>query len=138
MPNVSDHLRLAKRLLGTLNHLLQEQEKHSEWIAVTAFYRSLHLSEAVLLTKNIPHDRTHVGREQALKRTNSTANIWKHYRSLWQASCIARYLAFHDDEYANFSSYLTPSEVHSELVRHRLREIEKSVALQLNKAVDEL
>ena len=138
MPNVSDHLGLAKRLLGTLEHLSKDLDAHSEWIAVTAFYRALHLSEAVLLTKKVQHDRTHVGREQALKRTNSTSNIWKHYRSLWQASCIARYLAFHNDEYKSFSSFLSPSEVHTELVRHRLREIEKSVALQLGHPEDEL
>ena len=138
MPNVTDHLRLAKRLLRTISYLSKENDQHSEWIAVTAFYRALHLSEAVLLTNRIDHDRTHVGRDQALKRTRSTENIWKHYRPLWQASCIARYLAFHDDEYVDFSSFMDPAKVISELIEYRLRELEKSVAKQLGTSIDSL
>ena len=138
MPNVADHLKLAKRLQCTISYLSKENDQHSEWIAVTAFHRALHLSEAVLLTKRIDYDRTHVGRDQALKRTRSTKNIWKHYRPLWQASCIARYLAFHDDEYIDFSSFMEPAEVISESIEYRLRELEKSVPKQLGISTDSL
>jgi hypothetical protein len=138
MPNIADHLKLAKRLRCTISYLSKENDQHSEWIAVTAFYRALHLSEAVLLKNQINHDRTHVGREQALKRTKSTENIWKHYRPLWQASCIARYLAFHDAEYVDFSSFMEPAKVISELIEYRLRELEKSVAKQLGESTNSL
>ena len=132
MPKLAEHLAHAKRLKNTLQFLCEKHDNHSEWIAVTAFYRALHLSESLLVKGNIPHDRSHVGREQALKRTKSTSHIWIHYRPLWEASNISRYLAYQGTEYSSFATYLDPDKVVSELVNYRLREIEKSVANQLS------
>lgn len=138
MPDSSKHLAIARRLKGTLEYLILDPEKHSEWITVTAFYRALHLAESVLAENKIEHDRNHVSREKALKRTTSTQHIWKHYRPLWSLSCIARYLAYEDQEYESFSSYIAPAQVLSQVVGHHLRQIEKSTANLLHQDIDSI
>jgi hypothetical protein len=138
MPQADHHLVLANRLRTTLDYLCQDSPSHCEWIAVAAFYRALHLGEAVLAHLNVTHDRNHVSREKVLKRTTQTQHIWKHYRPLWEASCIARYLAFQNAEYQSFESYLSSQNVVAELVSFRLREIEKSAAKLLGRDVTKL
>ncbi len=138
MPSIEEHLAHSKRTKLTLEYLCSRREEHYEWIAVVAFYRALHLSEAVLLRFSVAHDRSHVGRETAIKKTRSMSHIWKNYRPLWEASCISRYLSFHDQDYKSFATYLTPDDVVTKLVNHRLREIEKSVAGLLDIALEDM
>lgn len=132
MPSKDANLQLAERTNETIKYLCLQKEIHSEWIATACFYRALHLAEAYLVVNGAVYDRTHVGREAVLKRTQQTKHIWQHYRVLWQASLIARYLAFNDVSYTSFSDYLTPDKVVSELVNHHLRQVENSVFRLLN------
>jgi hypothetical protein len=58
--------------------------------------------------------------------------IYVHYRPLKSASMIARYLMDSGGTaYRRFSDYLKPTEVKSELLEFRLKELEKLVQMLL-------
>jgi hypothetical protein len=49
MSTEAEHLALANRNQAALDHLLSDTARCSEWVAVVAFYKSLHVAEAVFL-----------------------------------------------------------------------------------------
>src|SRR5207244_4036511 len=119
------HLALAKWNQQTLDYLLKELDHHSAWVATVAFYKALHLVEAVFATDPaIRHGHSHEERENCLKSTRKYSHIWKYYRLIWAASMIARYLEDRSDEYSSFSDFMTPQEVKGNLVGHWLRQVE--------------
>ena len=129
MPSKEAHLKIAERNSNTILYLTEQQNDHSEWITVIAFYRALHLVEA-LFSQNpkIEHCHTHQAREQRLKTVKRYNHIYKHYRPLYSASPVARYLEDNRrNTFTTFSEYLSPERIISEIVGHRLLQIEKSV-----------
>ena len=54
MSTESEHIALANRDQATLEYLLLDPPKCSEWIAAVAFYKSLHVVEAIF-AQNRPH-----------------------------------------------------------------------------------
>lgn len=131
MPSDSEHLAVAARNQELINHLLPDIHRFGEWITVVAFYRALHIVEAVFFCDHpAKHGRNHETREDMLKRTKRYQQIYKHYRTLWAASTIARYLEDHSTgtTYASFNDYMSPADVQGLILNHYLKQVEKSAA----------
>ena len=129
MPDKTAHIALAKHNQDTIDYLLPEIERFSDWITTVAFYKALHLVEAVFAENpKIRHGRNHEARDNFLKHTKKYSNIWKHYRPLWAASMVARYLEDRDTgkDCGSFRDFLSPERVRAEMLNHRLRQVEKS------------
>lgn len=119
----------ALRNQAAIDHLLEKPEGFSEWIATIAFYKALHVVEAVFFAHGpVPHGHSHEDRDRALKVTPEYSEIYKHYRPLWAASMVARYLYEPGSglEHPVFSTYLSPEKVKSELLGHRLHRLQVS------------
>ncbi len=127
MPTKNAHIILANRNQATIQHLLSDKDAHSEWITTIAFYKAVHMVEAVFATDRV-HSHNHENRDHHLKTQPKYAKIYKYFRPLWAASMIARYL--YDPEtktgYTTFSKYLTPDAVVSEMLRYNLRQLERA------------
>jgi len=134
MPSDSEHLAVAERNQELINHLLPEIKRFGEWITVIAFYRALHIVEAVFFRDHPnKHGHNHEGRENILKKTKRYQHIYKNYRVLWAASTVARYLEDHTcgKTYASFNDYLSPADVQGLILNHYLKQVEKSAAAYL-------
>ena len=131
MPTLRAHLNLADRNLKTIDYLKGQLAEHAEWIATIAFYRALHLVEAAFSKDRRvgqSHSHTHQIRQEILKNTLGYEKIWEHYRPLYAISLVARYLEEDSSRsYSSFREYLSEEEVESEVLNHRLRQVEKSV-----------
>lgn len=126
MATEADHIRLANKNHETLDYLLRAPEQHPEWITTVAFYKALQIVEAVFVHTDGRGCHSHRPRLEKLKRPKYAA-LHKHYRTLWNASSIARYLQDQgsNKSYSQFSDYLTPEQVVNKMVRKRLRSIEQ-------------
>jgi hypothetical protein len=123
MASEADHLACANRTQKTIEHLLTDRAVHSPWIAVAAFYKGLHVIEAVLATKGV-HGASHEDRDRILRGERRYENIYRQYSQLKRASINARYLS----DCSAFDSYLTPDQVVQKLLQHHLVQLEKSAA----------
>lgn len=99
MASQKDHLAQADRNEQTMNFLMQDKESHGGWIATVAFYSALHYIEAALLLfSDDIHNHDHGSRFELIKKLANVNKelelIYKRYRILFTASCIARYLEY--------------------------------------------
>jgi len=122
------HIRQAFHNQEALDHLLLSDKDLSDWVVVAAFYKAVHIVEAIFSnrSKGMHHSCSHTEREAKLKRDKDLAEIWRHYRPILNASLVARYLQGKDtapDLYAKFSDYMTPDQVNSEILCNRLKRI---------------
>jgi hypothetical protein len=93
MPNEEAHIRLANKNQTIIDSLLPRLNETSEWVTTIAFYKALHVVEAVFWNNpDIKHGRDHTSRECHLKKSNRYKKIFEHYRPLYSASLIARYM----------------------------------------------
>ena len=123
MATESDHLACANRTQETIKHLLENPQVHSPWIATAAFYKALHIVEAVFANdRSIGHSSDHGAREFQLKRQRKYEHISKHYLPLSRASTTARYLV----SVTCFDAYLSPDDVIEKLLKHHLKQVETS------------
>jgi len=128
MPSEKAHLAVAQRNQHLIDHLLADPVRFPEWIATAVFYRALHLVEAVFSNDpNVRHARTHEERERILKSSRKYSGIYKHYRPIWSASLIARYLEDSSTTVSSFAEYMSPADVKAQLLDHYLRRIESTV-----------
>jgi len=128
MADRKNHLAVAAKNEELIQHLILTKARHSEWVAVIAFYKALHLIDAMLFCDHsCKHGGDHKERQRVLKTTRKYNNIYEHYRPLFAASCIARYLEHGSVDYSAFSTYLNPEQVVSKLVNHHLKQLETSV-----------
>src|SRR5207247_2383093 len=114
MPSDLEHLALAEHNRQLLDHLAPDIGRFGDWITVVAFYRAFHLIEAMFFRDHPDkHGRNHETRDNMLKRTKRYHHIYKHYRVLWAASTVARYLEDHSagKTYPSFNDYLSPADV---------------------------
>src|SRR2546421_1473890 len=96
MPTEASHFLLAAHNQDLIDHLLKDIDQFADWVTTVAFYKAVHLVEAVFSRDpHIKHGRTHEHREQCLKSDRRYSNIYKNYRPLWAASTVARYLEDH-------------------------------------------
>lgn len=127
MPSKAAHTLAASENQKAIDYLCVKLEEFPQWVATVAFYKALHIVEAVLAAEG-KHTDEHKVRNRLLKTTPKYEHIWKHYRPLFNDSMIARYLR-HDENmptYEVFSTYLPPAQVRSQILNHHLRQVERS------------
>lgn len=128
------HIALANKNHHTLQFLMEREVEHPEWITTIAFYKALQVVEAVFCNELKRNAHTHKRRLEMLKQPKFKA-IFPHYRTLWSASTIARYLHDHESQqgYQAFSDYCPPGDVIKRFVNKRLRAIEQNAVSMLSK-----
>jgi hypothetical protein len=124
-----DHIALANKNHRALERLMENQSDFPEWIATVAFYKALQLVEAAFSHHATSRNCTnHPARLAALK-LDPFKPLFKHYRALYSASTVARYL--HDNtsdrSYSKFADFLPAENVVPKLVYGRLRPIEQNI-----------
>jgi hypothetical protein len=123
MSSEAVHIECANRTQSTIAYLLTELDSNSPWIATAAFYKALHVVEAVFANDpSIRHTSDHSTRERTLKMNRKFDNIYRHYSPLSRASLNARYLMSH----SCFDDYMPPSDVVDVLLKHNLKQVENS------------
>lgn len=129
MPTDAEHIAAATRNQELIHHLLPVVDRFPDWLAVVAFYKALHVVELMLfLDSPEKHAFNHERREDILKKTKRYEFVYKHYRPLWDASRIARYLSIGNQPTTRFID-LYPSRVVTErLIGHYLHQVESGVA----------
>ncbi len=135
MPTKAAHLQAAADNQKTIDYLLSSSDPiQLRWVVVVAFYKSLHIVEAVFdadqqFTQS--HCLDHGERNRILKTTNRYKQIWKMYRPLFQVSLVARYLqtnATPSQTYAKFEDYMSRQKVETEIINHYLMQLEKTAS----------
>ena len=131
------HLAAANRNQETINFLCGDLAKHAPWVATVAFYKALHIVEAVFATEG----RTttdHRTRSQILKTTRKYEALYRHFSPLRRVSEIARYL--HDDssgnEYPCFDTYAPPKVVAQTFLFHHLKQVENAASRFLSSGME--
>ena len=130
MPSQDAHLDLARRNQELIDHLLKDIARFPDWVTTVAFYRALHLVEAVFANDaSIKHGGDHGSRQRHLKSCNKYSAIYKAYHPLWTASIVARYLEDKEtgSQFSTFAKYLPADQVQSKILNHYLRKVESSV-----------
>src|SRR5207253_1175861 len=103
--NEHDHISLANRNHDLLLHLLSTGT-HPDWAATVAFYKAVHIAEAIFVTDFGKHSTSHSDREATLKMTRYS-HIFKDYSHLLTASRIARYLeSSGSGHYKSFADFM--------------------------------
>ena len=130
LPSSEAHVRAALNNQATIDYLLAGGVVHAPWVVTVAFYKALHVVEAVLARQRPPlHKNEHLSRNLYLKTENRFRNIWTHYSVLFQVSQVARYLS--DD--AAGGKYLTEDGIKDRIIGHHLRQL----TLSANKLIGE-
>jgi hypothetical protein len=130
-----DHIELANRNHDTLVYLVDAAGAHSEWVATVAFYKAVHIVEAVFANRLREHSFGHDSRIHRLKNP-IFLDLFRPYRPLYAASLVARYLEdssakkFDDkarpvQQYRCFSDYRSPKAVVDKLLKKRLQTLEQ-------------
>ena len=121
MANELDHLRLANSNQTLIDHLISENI-FKDWLITVAFYKAVHVVEAVFAEDLNVHSSGHSGRERLLDIHTKYRSMHKDYSHLLQESRIARYLLAPPTR-------ITIEEVKSKLIYKRLYGVEQN-ALQ--------
>jgi hypothetical protein len=132
MSTEAAHIALANRNQAALDHLLTDEHTCSEWIAVVAFYKSLHVVEAIFAKESAPwHLHDHHKRLERLKTSRKYSLLFSPYRAMWSAALVARYLAHQpsdssrrEDSYACFNDYLPVANIRPKLLDNYLYSFE--------------
>lgn len=120
-----DHVRLANRNHEALLHLLHDVDRFPEWVATVAFYKAVHIAEALLASDAGRHSPSHLERERSLKTTRYAA-VYRDYARLLSASRIARYLQDGDGPgFRSFEDYMGAADVRDRLVKRFLFGVEQ-------------
>ncbi|MCK4423094.1 MAG: hypothetical protein KAV18_03405 [Candidatus Omnitrophica bacterium] len=130
MPNTKEHLQQAKHNQETIDFLLTDIDRFADWITAIAFYTALHLVEAVFfIDPKINHGLDHIQRREVLRTTKKYEKIYDHYRPLWNASLMARYLSDSQSSTTGriFNDCYSSQIVNDIMLNHHLAQIEKSV-----------
>jgi len=97
-------------------------DEFPDWLAVVAFYKAVHLVEALFARKGSPsHNHNH--RNRRFRQEHPA--IWKHFRPLFHASTLLRYS----------DTIMSASAVRNELIAKRLSSVESLVRAQLGPPV---
>lgn len=127
MPTEAVHIAKANHNQALIERLLPDIDTFSDWITTIAFYKALHIVEAVFANNpRIGHGQNHEARERYLKAgpdRNKYRHIYEHYKPLYDASLVARYLA---EGGGDFSEYLTSDDVRDLILGHYLHQVEQS------------
>jgi hypothetical protein len=139
MSSAAEHIALANRHQAVLAYLLKDLATCSEWAAVVAFYKSLHVVEAIFARNpGVGHVHTHHARLERIKREKQYQPFYPSFRALWSASIVARYLesprpapgAGTGKQFARFEDYLPVADLRPKLLDLYLVAFE-SMAVQM-------
>jgi hypothetical protein len=140
----TQHIALANRNQSVLEYLLQDVGRCTEWVATVAFYKALHLVEAVFANDpEIRHTYKHEARLDALKMYRRYQGVHRPFRVLWAASTVARYLVDQSQPpnaaraYTCFSDYLPADEIQAKLLDHFLVPFEHQAVQLLSEPAQE-
>jgi hypothetical protein len=129
MPSKSSHVAAANRNQSTIERLF-ETDDHLAWVVTVAFYKALHIVEAVFdgdPRSPVRHTDDHASRNRVLKTTSRYKHLWDNYRPLYEASLIARYLQFDGSPTVDvFMTYMPRTVVQDVIIRHHLHQIQQS------------
>lgn len=139
MPSKEAHLAAARANQVTIDYLCRDGENHAPWIVTVAFYKALHVIEAVFAADSKTttfHTDDHKVRNRLLRTTRRYQQLWKMYSPLWQASLIARYLRENENAptYEVFAAYLPRKDIDSKVLGHYLAQLEKSARRLIGEA----
>lgn len=131
MPNKTAHLRAARKNADTIEYLKERFDDFPEWVVTVAFYRALHIVEAVFHDDEkspVDHTDQHSQRNHCLKTTKRYQKLWRHYRPLYNDSMVARYLQQHGsgEPVEVFSSYLSTEKIEGIHLKHNLHQVERT------------
>ena len=116
MANEAAHLVKAKYNQSFLETIGDE---FPDWLAIVAFYKAVHLVEALFARQQV-HSHSHTQRNERLK--NEHAAIWKEFRPIYNASKLVRYT----------DRTIGLREVKEHLIRTRLGKVEALVRKSLS------
>jgi len=124
MASEADHIALANKNHDVLVYLLEDVERFPEWVTVAAFYKAVQIVDAMFRKATGRCCFGHDDRLNKLKIGHKA--LHKHFRVLWSASSIARYLydTVGHTPYSCFTDYMTPEQVRRTIVGKRLRGVE--------------
>jgi len=117
MASEKDHIALANTNQQLIDHLIEENAFH-DWLTTVAFYKAIHVVEAVFATHLGCHSSSHADREDRLNRVTLFRGIAKNYSHLLNESRNFRYLLAPPGR-------LTMEQVKSQLVYRRLHAVEQ-------------
>lgn len=113
MATESEHIKFANESLASLKVLHDDPADHSAWVTTIAFYRSLHIVEAMFANDpGVVGTHTHGERDQILKTTSKYRFIYENYSKLYRASQNARYL-----QAGSFHEFMSEADVESYVLR---------------------
>ncbi len=131
MASEADHISLANHNHDALMALMPAVDRFPDWVSTIAFYKAVHVVEAVYAIVLNKHSCSHHDREQVMKARKFAA-IYKDYAHLLTASRVARYLEnASGTKYKKFSDFLDGSRV-KQLIGQRLVRLEQSALLFLS------
>jgi len=93
-------------------------DQFADWLAIVAFYKAVHLVEAMFARDGDP-SHSHVDRNRRLKQRHP--EIWLQFRPLYDASKWLRYT----------DRSISPQRIREELVGKRLRTVESLIRSRL-------
>ena len=118
MASEAEHIDLANSNQRLIDHLISENAFH-DWLATVAFYKAIHVVEAVFANNLHCHSHSHADREDRLKRTTRYRAIFLNYSHLLTESRTFRYLL-------RPINRLTIEIVKSKLIYKRLYAVEQN------------
>jgi hypothetical protein len=125
------HIAQANRNQDVMTHLAAATTPYHDWVATAAFYKAVHVVEAVFYHQEpapTKHATSHKDRNYLLKKNYS--QIWRNYRHLLTASLVARYLEYQEDnqvsQHSSFMIYMPPNVLRDYLLGHCLVQVETS------------
>lgn len=94
-------------------------DEYPDWLAVVAFYKAVHLVEA-LFAREGTQSKNHTGRNRRLKKRHPA--IWKAFSPLFNASKLLRYT----------DHKISAHKVRQELIANRLTTVESLIRNKLS------
>ena len=132
MAKAADHIAIANRNHATLLFLLNDSDAHLEWVVTVAFYKAVHVAEAVFDSWGGVHSTSHENRLASLKSRFGT--IFVPFKHLYNASRVARYLVDLDGKgFRSFTDFMDKDTVRT-LIRKKLHTVEQQSILHLDDA----
>ena len=135
MADAAAHWAFANRTQTTINHLCLDVRSHAPWIATCAFYKALHVVEALFASDpQIEHTSDHGRRFETLKRTAGYETILRPYMKLASAANIARYLGDSNRDVGAFEEVYSEGVLTTRLLLGNLHDLEVAATRRLGSA----
>ncbi|MFV2069907.1 MAG: hypothetical protein ACC645_23320 [Pirellulales bacterium] len=133
MASETDHITLANKNHAALAYLLNDHEQFPEWITTISFYKAIQVVEAVFWRLEKRNSNSHSHRLNRLKH-GPYVPIFKHFRFLWNASMVARYLheSGSDSAFSSFTDFMPTDAVVERVVKKRLKSVEDNCVSMLS------